>query len=771
MVNVLLTHDVPLHARSVTYEEWFPHPAPHIPVVGRFAHFVNEWEIISNNATIVSIVRNGYSPSLESQTDALWTQTEGWISYPTPEPVLENFLIETAREWQAMGVLTPAQEYYYPPKNVQFDSRPPSSKIFIHPTFVVEHPKLRLIGDLRSTNKRLTPIHFKMETWADLLLLLPHYRWAVQIDIADAYLHVGILKSDRTLMLIEILGKIYQPNAMLFGLTGAPRIWTKVTKVPIAVLRQNGVVIFVYIDDLLILGETRAKCAQDAITTIQLLQRLGFKIKWSKCQLAPVQRLLHLGLIIDLEHQVLEVPPEKLLKLKNQLQHAKRQKWMPMHRVAALLGFVQSLTLALLNVRVFTRQLQAAYRSALEQNGHRYNPTAHVVFTSGIREEIRFLMSHLEEWNGMAYLPQPHDRELFTDASDHGWSGNITILNRLYRVRRQWQKSDFSEILPESLILDAFQKKPLTDTIHINILEGLAILLSLRELTRVHGTAIWAGAKSLLCRSDNITTVVYLNKHGGRKVAALNVIVQLITKFLLDLHPYPGMEIRAEHIPGVENEIADWDSRFYSTPKALNPKLEYQLNPKLFRQIDQIFGPHSIDLMASAVNTQVNRFYSWIPDLKSLGVDAFLFSWNIENAYVNPPWFLIPRILAQIRAQKATVTLIAPIWPSQIWYPILLQHLIAEPIRIPVRDQTFLPMTSTETPISSKTHPWTTAAVWRLSGNDGLVLAFQNQLLKQLSTSVIESKPRLLTNNLGIDGLAGVSNGILIPFSKTSLAL
>lgn len=140
-----------------------------------------------------------------------------------------------------LGVLEPAPHFYYPPQNSGGGSAL-WPEVFIHPTIVITQAlgKQRLISDMQSSNQRVLHLHFQMETLADLLALLPRYRYGIQLDIADAYLYIRIAPKDHTLLLIELLGIIYSPHAMLFGLTGAPWIWLKVTKIPTAVLRLNG---------------------------------------------------------------------------------------------------------------------------------------------------------------------------------------------------------------------------------------------------------------------------------------------------------------------------------------------------------------------------------------------------------------------------------------------------------------------------------------------------------------------------------------------------
>ena len=80
------------------------------------------------------------------------------------------------------------------------------------------------------------------------------------------------------------------------------------------------------------------------------------------------------------------------------------------------------------------------------------------------------------------------------------------------------------------------------------------------------------------------------------------------------------------------------------------------------------------------------KFVSWHPQPGAVAVDAFSLSWANMNCYAFPPFSLLPRVLAKIRHDKAVVLLIAPVWPTQSWYPLLLQLSIVRPILLPGLD-------------------------------------------------------------------------------------
>ena len=113
------------------------------------------------------------------------------------------------------------------------------------------------------------------------------------------------------------------------------------------------------------------------------------------------------------------------------------------------------------------------------------------------------------------------------------------------------------------------------------------------------------------------------------------------------------------------------------------------------------------------------------------------------------------------------MTLIAPVWPTQSWYPTLLRLLIAHPILLPQTDATFL----TQILENGEEIPWKNAAAWRLSGNDTDTAAYLKMLQRVSPNSVSEPNHSVRASRDGTVGLAGVLLGAAIPWSRISLAL
>ena len=139
-----------------------------------------------------------------------------------------------------------------------------------------------------------------------------------KIDLNDAYFSVPLLKDSRKLVRFLWAENLYEFLCLCFGLGPAPRIFTKILKVPILVLRRLMIRVIIYLDDLLILGNNMSEIFMAMDSVIFLLQRLGFVINLKKCVLDPAQEIELLGLTVNSQTMALPLPEEKIGKIKDQ---------------------------------------------------------------------------------------------------------------------------------------------------------------------------------------------------------------------------------------------------------------------------------------------------------------------------------------------------------------------------------------------------------------------------------------------------------------------
>ena len=133
-------------------------------------------------------------------------------------------------------------------------------------------------------------------------------------------------------------------------------------------------------------------------------------------------------------------------------------------------------------------------------------------------------------------------------------------------------------------------------------------------------------------------------------------------------------------------------------------------------------------------------------------------NWRRIKGYAFPPFALIGRCLRQVMSQRVEqLVLVAPVWPAQPWYPVLLQLAVDLPFLFPMIPELLMK--------DNQTHPLTNLqlAGWLLSANATKQQVFQGKL-EAFYWQHGEETPQVPTLLPGTNGLAGVVNDKLIPF-------
>ena len=99
----------------------------------------------------------------------------------------------------------------------------------------------RLVLDLKDFNHYLKKTHFKMEGLLDIASLISYGDFLASWDLQDAFLTIAIHHSCFKYLCFDFDGVRYCFIAMVFGLTCAPRVFTKLLKIPLSYLRINGI--------------------------------------------------------------------------------------------------------------------------------------------------------------------------------------------------------------------------------------------------------------------------------------------------------------------------------------------------------------------------------------------------------------------------------------------------------------------------------------------------------------------------------------------------
>ena len=199
--------------------------------------------------------------------------------------------------------------------------------------------------------------------------------------------------------------------------------------------------------------------------------------------------------------------------------------------------------------------------------------------------------------------------------------------------------------------------------------------------------------------TDNVTAMTCVNKQGSTisKSRNCNDMTREIWQFAM----MNDLWLSAAYCPGVQNVEADEKSRIYSD------QTEWTLRRDLFEEICEKFGIPSIDLFASRLNNQVERYCAWEPDPGAVYIDSFLYEWGKERlVYAFPPFSIIHKVIQKFIHDGARGIIVAPIWPTQPWFSLLKRITCgSETLKFRIdTDELFLPF-SNEQVVNQRRHP------------------------------------------------------------------
>ncbi|XP_077110328.1 uncharacterized protein LOC143766492 [Ranitomeya variabilis] len=595
-------------------------------VGGRLKFFFPRWEQITSSQWILDIVQYGLklefdripwdsfivtSPKGQDQQRALESEIRSLLS--------KKVLIEVPQDQEGRG--------------------------FYSPLFLINKPdgSFRTIINLKRLNAFLRNHTFKMESISSTIKLLFPRCVMAGIDLKDAYYHLPIhpehQKYLRVAVILEGQVRHFQYVAMPFGLSMAPRIFTKVILEVMAHLRQQDTLIIPYLDDFLVVGNSMLQCKTRLSNTISSLQELGWIINFEKSRLNPETVQTFLGIQLDSVSQRCFLPQAKKLTIQSRVSDAIRNPYMTLRKSMSLLGSLSSCIPAVPWAQFHTRQLQYEVLSAQGKNGHLESK---ITLSKDVLESLSWWldMDHLSE--GVPWIIDP-SKIITTDASPIGWGAHMK----------------------NSLAQDTWDQAELSCSSNWKELKAVECALN-HFLPQIQGADV-------RIYSDNSTTVAYVNRQGGTRSGSLMTIAADIFQ-LAETHL---TSLTALHIRGVENIRADYLSRNELCQG------EWTLNRSIFSVITESWGIPQIDLFATRDNRQVKRFASLNvmdhPDM----LDSLHHPWRFQLAYAFPPMSLIPLVIRKIRREQARVILIAPFWPKRPWFSCLQTMCLCDPWILP----------------------------------------------------------------------------------------
>ena len=515
---------------------------------------------------------------------------------------------------------------------------------FISPIFTVPKAgdKIRLILNLKQFNQYVVYAHFKMESIHSILNLVTPGCWMASLDLKDAYYSVKVHPDYQKYLKFQYCGQLFQYTTYANGLCSCPRRFTKLLKPSLSQLRVSKHIVAAYIDDLYLQSDSYEGCIETIVDTTIMFDNVGFVIHPEKSQFLPTQQLTFLGFVIDsLSMRVYLTEARRQKVLYHVTYVTQNTKSLTIEYVAKVIGYIVSSLPAVQYGALYYRWLEKDKANALKLN--KGNDKANMAISEKAMSELMWWSQNITSCYNVI-VHDPITATLYSDASLKGWGAAFNDES----TGGQWSLEEANH--------------------HINYLEVFAAFLALRTY------AEHLLDKHVKLMIDNTAAVGIINNMGTCHNDECHELAVRIWQFCIRQNIW----LTAAHLPGSANVVADKESRTFT-----HQDTEWMLNPETLKKAlaTLCFEPR-IDLFASRINNQCEKYCSYRPDPGAICIDAFSIPWTDLEFYCFPPFSCILKVLQKIKTEKGMGVMVVPKWPTQSWYPILTSIMAKPPVEL-----------------------------------------------------------------------------------------
>ena len=459
----------------------------------------------------------------------------------------------------------------------------------VQPLHAVVKPtsKPRLVIDLsRNLNPFLHIQPFKYSSIDDAVALSSPSCWYGKLDLSNAFLSFPLHPTAIPYFTFSFDEKLYRFSRMPFGLATAPLVCTQLLSVVVHALRGRIHRVIAYLDDFLFICDSAEALSLALEFAHEVFASFGLVVNSSKTE-GPTQVITFLGVELDSVACTTACPPSRLRELESIIDSSLSLHVIRRRQLESLIGKFSFAAQCLPGARPFMRRLLDVL-----QRCRRRNRAAIVRTDPGFKADLRYWRSHLDSWNGSARWRSSLSTPIVvaSDASLQGFGLHLVS------VPADIDSSSWpAQLQPGAGISGSWSKDH-------SLLCRDHRLITACELFAVYAAA-WSFRRQLKDRSvlfqiDNQTDVSIINRQSTR-----SPLLTCILRALFDLANKFNFSLRAVHLPGTDNFIADFLSRH-----SLH-KFNY------YQEWDSLFPAHSSSLLSVSC---VHSHQFEVPGLTSL---------------------------------------------------------------------------------------------------------------------------------------------------------
>ena len=347
-----------------------------------------------------------------------------------------------------------------------------------------------------------------------------------KVDIEAAFRIIPVCPADRPLLGFRWRDQFYMDAVLPMGCSSSCQIFeafsTALHWIAVNKLGVSGMVH--YLDDFLFVAPSMQKCTNDLRVFTEFCLNVGVPLAPDKT-LGPANELPFLGITLDAVHMEARLPMDKVDQCKLLLYDFLQRPKVSLKELQSLIGVLSFACYVIIPGRAFLRRLIDLTRG-IQRPHHK------IRLTTQVKLDLSMWIQFFISFNGRTFFINESFKsgqflQLYTDASGSIGYGAV--------YEKQW----FFGSWPESWL-----------GYNITVLELYPI---------VAAVAVWGHMwknRSVRFYSDNEAVVNIINKQTSKE----HHVMTLLRKLVLTCLTY-NVKFTAEHVPGVNNNLADKLSR------------------------------------------------------------------------------------------------------------------------------------------------------------------------------------------------------------------
>ena len=429
---------------------------------------------------------------------------------------------------------------------------------------------LRLIHDCSMPPKKGVNTYIniekqKFQTIDDAVSVIKKGYYLAKVDLRHAYRSVPTHPSNYHEMGLKWKFKgarcytYFVDTRLPFGGKSAPGIFHRLTQAVRRMMQRRGFVVIVYLDDFLVVAETKEECQEAYDTLCSLLLTLGFQLSNNKL-VPPCQQLIFLGVLFNTLNLTLSLPPAKLLQLSEVVSSFMSRTRASKRQLQQLAGRLNWACKVVFGGRTFLRRV-------LDLMNSLPTPASQCRLSLDFHRDMVWWHEFLDTFNGQCEF---HDLRPITDLQTDACTEGVGAFHC-----GDWFYSNFYVDHPE---LAHF---------HINYKEALCVVFA-----AMRWAPYWSN-KTVHVFCDNTAAVAMLNKATTR-----SPLMMVFLRKLFWLSATYNFRLKAFHVPGRLNIMADHVSRLHESDHLLG-----------FLAMLQNFLPYHVSMVDAFSHMSLSCYY------------------------------------------------------------------------------------------------------------------------------------------------------------------